>query len=906
VVARPRLFERLASSARVAVLSAPPGSGKTVLLQSWTGAAGVAERVAWVPVGRDERDPQRFWLAVVGGLRRTVPGARLVGDLTAAPDLDGWALVERLLKDLASLEDRIWLVVDDVHELGPAETLRQLELLVMRAPPQLRFVLTTRQDVRLGLHRLRVAGELTEIRGSDLQFTADEARELFRAAGVELPESALTLLFERSEGWAAGLRLAALALAGDRDPGRFAEEFSGSERTVAEYLLAEVLDRQPESVRRLLLRTSVLELVNAELADLLTGHPGSEAILQDLEEKNAFVMAVDGRRTWFRYHHLFADLLQRELRRSEAGEVTALHAAATEWFAGHGYPAEAVRHAQAAQDWALAARLLADHWPALQLDGHAATAHELLARFPVHAGTADPELAALAAADELAGGSPEAAGRQLRLAERESTSVPDSRRGQFEILLGIARLLHARHRGNPQAVLEEGQRLQAAANAPEAGRPGLGEELQALALISLGSAQAWTTGFEGAARRLEQGIELARRAGRPYLEFTGLAYQAVAELYRSSARASELSDQAIDLAERHGWTDEAPAGIGYLIRGTALAWQGRPEEAEPWVQRAERAITAEAEPAARLHVHFIRGRLELGRGEVAAALGAFEAAERLAECVDDSNLLAVRVRVMLVFSLVRLGEIERAERTLASLGEGDRGRAETRTAIALLRLAQHDPGAAAVALAPVLDASGPAVPWFWLAHAFLLEAVARDRLGDAGAAGHALERALDLAEPGGMVTLFTLCPAPELLQRHARQRTAHASLIADILSLLAGRTPPPRAGPQPPLEALSYTEIRVLRYLPTHLTAPEIARELSVSHNTIRTHMTHLYTKLGTHRRADTVARARSLGLLAPSPPDSYAMPPRAADPAAPIASGNGSFSSITGRIGREKSTFSW
>ena len=172
------------------VVSAPAGSGKTVLLRSWISEAGLEGSAAWVPVGREERDPQRFWLSVLGALRQTTAGSGLVRELTAAPDLDGWAVVERLLKDLAPLEDRIWLVVDDVHHLGSAEALRQLELLLMRAPPPLRFVLATRHDLRLGLHRLRLEGELAEIRAGDLRFSLAEARELFAAAGVELSEPA--------------------------------------------------------------------------------------------------------------------------------------------------------------------------------------------------------------------------------------------------------------------------------------------------------------------------------------------------------------------------------------------------------------------------------------------------------------------------------------------------------------------------------------------------------------------------------------------------------------------------------------------------------------------------------------------------------------------------------------------
>jgi LuxR family maltose regulon positive regulatory protein len=717
--------------------------------------------------------------------------------------------------------------------------------------------------VRLGLHRLRLEGELAEIREPDLRFTVAEAEELLDAAGVKLPDPAL--LVERTEGWAAGLRLAALSLAGHPDPGRFAEEFSGTERTVAEYLLAEVLDRQPEPVRRLLLRTSVVERVNGELADLLTGDSGGERVLQDLEQANAFVVSLDARRSWFRYHHLFADLLQLELRRTEPEEVTALHRVASGWFAGHGYPVEAVRHAQAARDWGLAARLLAESWYSLQLDGKAATTHQLLAGFPAGTRTANAELAALAAAEELAYGALEAAERYLSLAERGMASVPDARRGQARLLLGITRLVLARQRWNLQAVAEEAQQLQAMAEAPDAAQPRLGEELRVLALISLGTTEFWAAG-EDPERHLEMGVALARRIGRPFLEFTGLAYQAAAGIYQSFTRAAERGRRAIELAERHGWTDEPAAGLVYVILGAVLAWQMRPGEAESWVQRAERVLRAETEPAAVLGMHRARGVLELARGRDADALAAFQAAERLGGRLTAPHMLLTPARAMLLHTLVRLGEVERAEQTLAGLGEHDRDHGETRIAAAVLRLAQDDPRAAMAALAPVLDGSAPVVWPAWLAQAFLLEAIARDALGDEDAADRALERALDLAEPDGALLWFFLHPVPGLLQRHARHRTAHPALIADILSLLAGNRPAPPAGSPPPLEPLSDSEIRVLRYLPTHLSAPQIASELYVSHNTVRTHMRHLYAKLGAHRRLEAVERARALGLLAPSP----------------------------------------
>jgi len=867
VVARPGLFGRLPGPARVTIVSAPPGSGKTVLLRSWISQAGLTDCAAWVPAGRDERDPQRFWLSVLGALRETVPGSALVQALTAAPDLDGWAITERLLKDLAPLADRLWLVVDDVHELGP-EALRQLELLVLRAPPALRFVLATRHDVRLGLHRLRLEGELTEIREPDLRFTVAEAGDLFAAAGMELPRPAVVMLQERTEGWVAGLRLAALSLAGHPDPARFAEEFSGSERTVAEYLLAEVLDRQSEQVRRLLLRTSVLERVNGELADLLTGGSGGERVLQDLEQANAFVVSLDAARSWFRYHQMFAGLLALELRRTAPSEVSGLHEVAARWLVGNGYPVEAIRHAQAARNWELAARLLADRWPSLYLGGQAATIHELLAEFPAGALAADAQLAAVAAADELVRGSVEAAEQYLRLAERGTASVPEARGAQAQLLLGVARLLLARQRADLPAAVEEARRLKAMAEAPDPAQPALGEDLRALALISLGSAELRAARLEDADRHLELGIALARQIGRPFLEFTGLAYQALAGIYRSFARVAERGMQAIELARRHGWTDEPAAGIASLVLADVLVLQGRPEEAEPWVQRAERTVRAEAEPAAGLMIRSVRADIELAHGRDAEALGALRAAEPLAGLLAAPNPLTMAMRAFQLQIQVRLGETERAEQALARYDDHECDCGELRIATAALRLAQDDPHAATAALAPVLDGSAPLIWPTWLIQAFLLEAIARDALGDEGAAGRALERALDRAEPDGALLWFLLNPVPGLLERHARHHTTHASLIAEILSLLAGnRSAPPPAGPRPPLEPLSESELRVLRYLPTNLTAPEIAGELYVSRNTVKTHMRNLYAKLGTHRRAEAVTRARGLGLLAPSAP---------------------------------------
>jgi LuxR family transcriptional regulator, maltose regulon positive regulatory protein len=872
IVSRGELFARLGAAARVTQISAPAGSGKTFLLRSWIGEAGLADRTAWVSVQGGEREPRRFWIAVLDALRETTIGSKLVRPQTPEPDGDGWAVMECLLEDLAALGERIWLVLDDVHQLDSAEALCQLRQLMLRAQPRLRFVLVARGDLRLGLHRLRLEGELTEVRATDLRFSVDEARALLAAAEVRLPEPALALLVARTEGWAAGLRLAAFSLTGHPDPERFVAEFSGSERTVADYLLAEVLDRQGEEIRRLLLRTSVLERVSGDLAELLTGEPGGERILQDLEDAGAFVVAVDARRSWFRYHRLFADLLRMELRRSAPGTLTALHADAAAWHAEHGHPVEAIRHAQAAGDCELAARLLAEHLLGLVLNGQGAIAHELLTQFPPDVVTADPELAALRANDEVTRESLEAAQRYLAGATRGSASGFADRRGCSRAAVAVLRLSLAWERGDLRAIAEQARRLLDPGEDAGPAQAEPGDELRALALVSLGVAELWAHQGSEAEPYLEQGIELARRSGRSWLELTGLAHGAWTASFRSFGLAADRGMRAIKLAEEHGWTEEPGVAVAYAAVGAIRVWQMRLEEAEALLEQAERVPRAGVEPAARWVLHQARGMLELARGRDAEALMAFRSTERLAG-LPAAHPCSTAMRAHALQTLVRTGETGSAEAALAGLDSGQRERGEIRNAVAALRLAQHDPQAAAAALAPVLDGSAPVTNPGEMTQAFLLEAIARDALGDPAAAGRALERALDLAEPDGAVFAFLLHPAPRLLRRHARNGTAYAALISAILNPLSGgygesRTPggvhrPPGAQPREPL---SDSETRVLRYLPTNLAASEIAGELSLSVHTVRTHIRHLYEKLGAHRRTEAVELARAFGMLAPSP----------------------------------------
>jgi LuxR family maltose regulon positive regulatory protein len=857
LIPRPALLQRLAhDTAAVTLVSAPAGSGKTVLLRSWIDESGMEERTAWVSVDREERDPQTFWLAVHEAVQRAAGG---VEPLTPMPGIDVGLVVKRLISELDTSEDHVWLVIDDLHELRSDEALSQLGTLLAQRPAGLRVVLATRSDPQLGLHRLRLAGDLAEVRGSDLRFTRAETGELLAACGIELSEASIDRLHERTEGWAAGLRLAALALTDHPEPERFVGEFSGSERTVAAYLLAEVLERQPEPVRRLLLRTSILDRISGPLADALTDSRGSEATLQQLEEANAFVTALDAGRTWFRYHHLLADLLRLELRRTEPDAVVELHRAAARWYETNSDVLDAVRHAQAAQDWRQAARLLSDHSVSLHLNGRFGTVHALLKVFP-DAAAVDPDLLTLRAADQLVYGALDDAAAYVRLADRHAGAVPIQRRRRFEVTLGLVRLALARRQGDIQSVAGEVEALLAPAAVDSAGDVILGTDARALALLSLGSVEQWSARSEQAERLFEQALDLARRSGRPYLEIEALGHLALSDAQRRSFKqARARSVEALAIAEAHGWSAGSVAAVPLAMIASVDVWQGRFREAETWLDRAEAAaLRSELDPSLQVSVRLVRGRWLVGVGRLQEAIGAFRAAERLEATLGMRHALTVAIQLCLVLTQLRLGDAAAARETMARVPASELEWGETRTAAAAVHLADGDPHAAIDVLSPVLSDSVPVLRDVYVVLAMLVDALARDALGEAGAAEAGIERALAIAEPDALLWPFVMIAPTPLLERHPRHRTAHGALLQEILSVLSG------VEARAPAEELSPAELRVLRYLPSNLTAPEIGHELVLSTSTVKTHMKHIYAKLGAHRRGEAVERARALGLLAP------------------------------------------
>jgi LuxR family transcriptional regulator, maltose regulon positive regulatory protein len=850
-----------AASGRVTIITAPAGSGKTSLLRAWADHRGQPHRLAVVQVRRDQHDAQQFWLALLSAVRQSCGTASEEEPQTATPDFNGRAMVDRVLSELTEHHGRLMLVIDDLHELTSPDALTQLTRLLKNLPGDVHAVLATRRDLPLRLPQLRLAGELAEIRAADLRFTEREARELLDASGITLSEAGAALLHQRTEGWAAGLRLAAISLAGHPDPERFVAEFSGSERTVAEYLVAEMLERQGDDIQRLLLRTSVLDRVNGDLADLLAGRPGSERILLDLEDANAFVVSLDPERTWFRYHHLFGDLLRLELRRTLPAEVPALHRRAAGWFTRQGQVAEAVRHTQAAGDWPDAARLLADHSFSLMLDGQAQTIQALLRAFPP--GADYPELAVVRADGDLVRGRLDEAAAHLALAEAHAETAPPDRQHRLRVAIASLKLSLARRRGHLAGVRERAEFLSSPVTGQSDEDIALDSDLRAVALMNLGTVEAWSPGLPDAERHLEEGAVLAREIGRPYLEVGCLAELGFASKIHSSATTQARCREAIALAERYGWGAEPVISPALITLAAAMIWTGDLDQGERWLRRAARALEGDAGPVIRVLLHNASGMLQAGRGRLHEALEEFSAAERLRSQLVGSHALASQVTGWMLATQARLGWPGEARAFLATLADERAGSGEIGNARAVICLAEGDPAGAVGAVGEVLDGTAPVIGYVTVVEAHLLAGLAHRALGDQRAANQAAERALALAEADRLVLPFAMTGSRDLLEALPRHQTAHAALLAGILDVLHGSSV--AAGNQPPpldVEELSPGELRVLRYLPTNLSRPEIATELSISPNTVNTHIRSIYAKLQVGYRSAAVHRARELRLL--------------------------------------------
>jgi LuxR family maltose regulon positive regulatory protein len=851
-----------ATAVKVTIVSAPAGSGKTSLLATWARRVGQARGIADVQVRRDRPDAQLFWLELLNAIRRASRTAATTEPAVATPAFNEGTIVDRVLRELAEYPSLLTLVIDDLHELDSPATLAQLTRLLTSLPPHVNAVLATRRDLRLRLQRLRLVGELAEVRATDLRFTEPETRELLDASGVVLSDAGAALLHERTEGWAAGLRLAAISLTGHSDPERFVAEFSGSNRTVADYLIAEMLERQPREVQDLLLRTSIVDRINGELADLLSERSDSERILLELEDANAFVSSLDPERTWFRYHHLFADLLRLELRRCHPEELPTLHRKAADWFAQHAQFLDAIRHMQAAGDWSGAARLLADRSLSLSLDGQERSIEALLDAFPPGASADDPELALVRAGSAMIRGRLDKAGALLAVAKAHLETTEPDRQSRLGLAIALLKLSVARRRGHLAGVTEQ----LAFVASPITGKTdqdvALSSELRAVTLMNLGAVEGWT-GLHEAERHLLQGASLARQIGRPYVEVSCLAFLGYASTTRSLTTVLQRCHEAIALAERYGWGAESFISPALVTLAYTMIWMGEFDEGERWVRRATETLQSDAAPAIGLSMHLVTGMLHAARGFNYEALEEFTSAGRLQSELTGTHRVTSQITGWLAATQARLGMVQAARTTLETTTDDRADWGEIYNAYAVIHLAENCPKEALGTLQGVLARIAPVIHDFTVVEAHLLAARAHLELGDHRAAHDATESALALAEADRLVLPFAMTASGDLLQAIPRHETTHAALLIDILDVLHGAPLTSNDGPPSP-EGLSPGELKVLRYLPTNLSRPQIALELSVSVNTVNTHLRSIYSKLQASDRTSTVQRARELRLLSP------------------------------------------
>jgi LuxR family transcriptional regulator, maltose regulon positive regulatory protein len=852
LVERPRLVDLVEQGVErpLTLISAPAGCGKTVLLHAWMTSAATPETIAHVALAREHADRRTFWLDLLAAVARARP--ELTG--LAVPARRGGSLAP-IRTALTALPEPLRLVLDDFHVVGVGEVAADLEWLIEHVPAALRVVVATRSDPPLRLQRLRVAGRMNEIRAAELAFTPPEAIELFAPLG--LPADDVETLWQRSEGWAAGLRLAELSLQDHPDRGAFIAGFAGDDRAVSDYLMSEVVGGYEEETLLFLLRTSIVDRLNGELAGALGGSSAGEHTLRELARADGFVEALDSSGTWFRYHPLFAEVLRAELRRRLSDQLPALHSAASAWFARHSQPLQAVRHAVAAADWELAADVIGAQWLVCIVQGSGAALRELAVQIPREVVNADAELALALACLLLDAGQIEEADDFLLRAYELAGELPAERARRFAVTSTATALYRARLEGD-------------VAEALSAARLALGErwdrsvavEVRALTLAQLGIAEFWANDHEEALEDLHAAAGLALEFANDFVFFIAESYLAAVD-----ARQGRLGDArghartAIELAERRGWTELPHAAVAYVALATVHLWWNELDEAERASELAREALGRSPEPLLPPVVAQIRARIHALRGDPVTALEVLRSGESDRKLPPWLRVTASMIEADLWLSL---GEPARARQSLEAISSVPVS--DTAIGLARLELALGEPDAALRAIAGFLADDREAVMPTSRAEAWAIDAIARDAIHDEPGALRAIERALDLAEPRGYSSPILRHGAPvrSLLRRRIANGTAHRAFAGELLSALEqepGRRP---NNGDPLLEPLSGREVAVLRFLPTMMSNAEIAAEMFVSVNTVKTHLKHIYRKLDVSERRDAVRRGRELHLLSP------------------------------------------
>lgn len=887
VVARPRLAELVAQGQRVrlTVVAAPAGFGKTTAVALALAALAGPPRVAWVSLDERDRDAESFWTYLLTAVERAAPGcgSAALGQHQGGVAIEG--VLTTLVNELSVRADELTIVLDDYHSCDGPGVRPGMTFLLDHLPPQAHLVICTRADPVLPLGRLRVSGELIEIRQDDLRFTSTEAASfLNRVHGLALSEPELGTLERRTEGWVAALQLAALSLHGSSDPMGFIESFAGDDRFVVDYLVDEVLDRQPDATRRFLLLTSGLERLTGELCDAVTGSTGGTEMLDALARQNLFLIPLDDRRRWFRYHHLFAGALAVRLAAEHPGEVAPTHRRASGWLAASGDIEGAVRHALAAGDIDRAAELIEDAALDLRRERRESVIRRLVQDLPADVLAGRPILAvnlvgALMAGNEFDGVEPRLAAVEAQLAEPASMPWPGDPALLARLPAEIAtyRAALALIGGDLDGAVAHANRAMGLTRPDDLLTMAAASALAGLAVWRRANLAGARAGYEFAEDRLRRAGHLsdalgcrlvlgdlalaegrlgdARDTFATGLELAAAAsggpVRGVADMQVGLARvALEQGDHAAAL-EQLGYADRLGEAAGLpqhphrwrVVLAELRADQGDHTAALSLLEEAEQVYLGDFSPATR-PIAALRARLMIADGNLA---GASEWARRAGVTATDPPDYLHEYE-QLVLAILLLSGSDATERA---------------TALDLLErlLAAAETGGRGAAVVELL----------------VLRAWALRLTGDTTHAVDTLMRAVRLAEPEAAIAVFVrvgpgLAPLlntvarrnsgwpfalrlrDAVLDRAARQRDRAAAAVAAVVG--------ESSDPTGLLEPLTERESDVLRLLRSDLDGPAIARALHVSLSTVRTHTQRIYIKLGVNDRRGAVRRAHHLGLF--------------------------------------------
>jgi LuxR family transcriptional regulator, maltose regulon positive regulatory protein len=884
LVLRPRLIERLNEGLhrKLTLISAPAGFGKTTLVSEWV--AGCQRPVAWLSLDEADSDPTRFLTYLLAALQAVAPnlGQSLLSALQSLPSPPTESILTALLNEISTISDDFMLVLDDYHLIDAQAVDHAVTFVLEHLPAQMHLVITTREDPNLGLARLRASNQLTELRVTDLRFSPSEAGEfLNHVMNLDLSSQELAILETRTEGWIAGLQLAVLSMQDHQDVHGFIQAFAGDHRYIVDYLVEEVLGRQPEAIRSFLLQTAILDRLNGSLCDALTGQAGGKARLEALQRGNLFLIPLDDKRHWYRYHHLFADVLLMYLNAEQPDQVPALHRRASVWYEQNGSVADAIRHALAAEDFERTADLIERTVPAMRRSRQESTVLGWLETLPDELFYFRPVLSVHFAGTLLSSGKLEGVEARLLAAERWLDSREDRAEmvvvdeAEFRSLPGSIAVFRAAHALALANVLDTVKYAREALDLlPDENHHGRGGASGLLGLVY------WTSGdLEAAQQSYVDCMTRLQRVGHTS-DAIGISI-ALADIWTVRGRLTEAMrchERGLQLATAQG---------GLVLRGAADMHVGISElmrehddlgAAMQHLQASQELGEFNGLPQNRYRWCVAMARIRQAQGDFDGALELLNEAQRLYVSDFFPNVrpvAALKSRLWVV-----LGRLEEAlswarEHNLSAQDDLSYLHEFEHITLARILLADQSALDAIQLLERLLKAAQEGGRTGSVIEILILQGLAHHAQGGIPAALSALEQALTLAEPEGYVRLFLdegTAMRQLFLEAGARKimPTYTGKLLAEFEAAQqkSAAKPPldlhgqPSHASQPLLEPLSQRELQVLRMLRTELNGPEIARELRVSLNTLRTHTKNVFGKLEVSNRRSAVRRAEELELL--------------------------------------------